>query len=72
MPRMGPISRRELITALRSAGFSGPYPGGKHQIMTRGTLHLTLPNPHEREISAALLSRILQQASISRGEWEAL
>ena len=33
MPIFGPISRRDLIAALRVAGFSGPYSGGKHQFM---------------------------------------
>ncbi|NEO54518.1 MAG: hypothetical protein F6K54_16370 [Okeania sp. SIO3B5] len=33
MPVFGPISRRELIVALRATGFSGPYSGGKHQFI---------------------------------------
>jgi hypothetical protein len=33
---------------------------------------VSLPNPHEGEISKDLLSRILKQAGISRGEWERL
>ncbi|MGB3513862.1 MAG: hypothetical protein WBA93_32575 [Microcoleaceae cyanobacterium] len=33
MPIFGPISRRDLIAALRVAGFSGPYSGGKHQFI---------------------------------------
>ncbi len=38
MPVFGLISRRNLIAALRSAGFSGPYSGGKHQFMVRDNL----------------------------------
>lgn len=72
MPPFGPVSRQALIGALRNAGFLGPYPGGKHQLMTRGSLHVILPNPHGRDISAPFLSRILRQAALSREEWEAL
>lgn len=35
MPPFGSISRRDLIVALRTAGFEGLYSGGKHQFMVR-------------------------------------
>lgn len=70
MPHLAPISRQKLIKALRSTGFEGPYSGGKHQYMVRGDVRLVIPNPHGGDISAALLSRILRQADISREEWE--
>lgn len=72
MPVFGPIKRRELIQALRRAGFEGPYAGGKHQYMVRGEVRLTLPNPHRQEIGRDLLARILNQAGLSREEWEQL
>ncbi|MBC1238561.1 type II toxin-antitoxin system HicA family toxin [Nostoc sp. 2RC] len=72
MPPFGSINRRDLIRYLKDAGFDGPYPGGKHQYMVKGELKLTIPNPHQGDISASLLSRILRQANISRDEWEAL
>ena len=40
MPPFGPISRRELIRALRAAGFEGPYSGGKHPFMLNGDVTL--------------------------------
>ena len=70
MPPFGPISRKELIRALRIAGFDGPYSGGKHPFMMKGDLTLTLPNPHQGDIGRELLARILRQAGISREEWE--
>lgn len=70
MPRIGPISRRDLLFNLRQLGFDGPYSGGKHQFMTRNEVRLTLPNPHQHDISVGLLIRILKQAGISREEWE--
>ena len=72
MPVFGPIKRKELIRALRQAGFEGPLTGGKHEFLVRESLRLTLPNPHVGEISKDLLSRILKQAGISRDEWEKL
>ena len=72
MPRFGPISRNDLIRALREAGFDGPYSGGKHSFMIKGDLTLTLPNPHRGDIGRELLIRILRQAGISREEWEEL
>jgi len=72
MPPFGSISRRDLIVALRAAGFEGPYSGGKHQFMVRDRLRVRIPNPHQGDISQNLLSRILQQAGISRDEWENL
>lgn len=70
MPPFGPISRNDLIRALRKAGFDGPYAGARHAFMIKGDLTLTLPNPHRGDIGRGLLARILRQAEISRDEWE--
>ncbi len=72
MPPFGPISRRELVIYLRQLGFDGPYSGSKHQFMVKGSLRLRIPNPHQGDVSRDLLSRILQQAGIDRGDWEKL
>jgi predicted RNA binding protein YcfA (HicA-like mRNA interferase family) len=72
MPPFGPISRRDLIAALRAAGFDGPYSGGKHQFMIRDSLRIRIPNPHQGDISRNLLARILKQAAIELDEWENL
>lgn len=71
MPRIGPIKRKDFIQYLRQAGFEGPYTGGKHQFMVRGSTTLRVSNPHKGDIGADLLVRILRQAGISRAEWEA-
>jgi predicted RNA binding protein YcfA (HicA-like mRNA interferase family) len=70
MPTWGPVSRRQLIAALRRLGFQGPYSGGKHQFMVRGDRVLTIPNPHRGDIGVELLAVILRQAGITRREWE--
>jgi len=72
MPAFGPIKHKELMQALKKAGFEGPYPGGKHEFLVKANVRLTLPNPHVGEISKDLLARILRQAGISREEWEKL
>ncbi len=72
MPPVGPISRRNLIRALRQVGFVGPYTGGKHAFMIREGLTLVVPNPHRGDIGRELLARILRQAGISRKQWEAI
>jgi len=38
--------------------------------MVNGDLVLTIPNPHPKDISQDLFSRILNQAGISREDWE--
>ena len=72
MPPFGPIGRRDLVDALRRLGFAGPYPGGKHEFMTRARLRLIVPNPHRGEIDRGLLARVLREAGVSRDEWEAI
>jgi len=72
MPKFGPISRRDLIRYLKQLGFEGPYSGGNHHYMVRGTTRLVLPNPHRGDIGRGLLNKILQQAEISRSVWESL
>jgi predicted RNA binding protein YcfA (HicA-like mRNA interferase family) len=70
MTKLAPISQRKLVTRLRRLGFEGPYAGGKHLLMVRGTLRLTIPNMHGVDIGSALLMRILKQAAVTREEWE--
>lgn len=72
MPAFRAISQRSLVAGLRAAGFTGPYPGGRHLFMRREGLILTIPNPHSGEIGVGLLARILRQAGLSREQWEAL
>ena len=72
MPPFKPVKRRDLIKALKAAGFEGPFTGGRHEFLVKGQLRLILPNPHQGEISKDLLARILRQANLTREEWEKL
>ncbi|EHQ36404.1 type II toxin-antitoxin system HicA family toxin [Methanoplanus limicola] len=67
--KLSPVSWNEFIKRLRQLNFDGPYQGGKHPYMIKGDLILTIPNPHQKDISVDLLSRILKQANITREEW---
>lgn len=66
---MGSVSRKELIRRLKQLGFDGPFAGGKHSFLIRGTKRLILPNPHKGDVGVGLLKRILKQAGISEEEW---
>lgn len=72
MPKFGSIKRKDLIFYLKKINFNGPYSGGKHQFMIKGTIRLVIPNPHKGDISIGLLSKILKQANIERSVWETL
>ena len=66
MPRLTPISWRELVNRFRKLGFEGPYAGGRHPQMRRDDVTVIIPNPHEGDICVGLLRRLLKQAGISR------
>jgi len=69
LSKLSPVSQQELVKRLKRFGFEGPLSGGKHLYMVKGSLRLTIPNPHRQAISSDLLLRILRQAGISREEW---
>lgn len=70
MPRN--ISWRKLIQNFRELGFEGPYSGGRHLFMKKGSLKVRIPNKHQGDISAALVNEILRQAGIDKNEWDKL
>jgi predicted RNA binding protein YcfA (HicA-like mRNA interferase family) len=72
MPAIGPIKRKDLIACLRALGFESPVSGGDHQYMKGRGRKLRIPNPHTEDIGRGLLVRILRQAGVERGEWNAL
>ena len=69
MSKLAPISWRGFIKKMKTHGFKGPYQEGKHPYMIKGNVSVTVPNPHDGDISPDLLMRILRQAGISREEW---
>lgn len=69
MPKLSPVSWKDLVKRLRKLGFKGPYEGGKHPFMIKDDLTLTIPNPHSGDISVDLLKRILRRADVTRDGW---
>ena len=65
-----PLSRKELIRKFKALGFLGPFSGGRHQFMIKGSRKIRIPNPHYSDIDVSLLKEILRQAGISSTEWE--
>lgn len=71
MPK--PVSRREFVRRLRTLGWEGPFPGGRHELMRHPvtTAKVAVPNPHRGDIDWSLTKRILAQAGVSREDWDA-
>ena len=72
MPPLKPIKRRDLIYYLKQLGFDGPYSGKRHQFMLKDNLRITIPNPHQGDISANFLAKILRSAKVDISDWENL
>ncbi len=64
------ISWRKLVQKFRRLGFDGPFSGGRHLFMTKGSLKVRIPNPHRGDISRHLIYEILRQASIDPKDWD--
>lgn len=68
--KLAPVTRSDLIRRLRALGWAGPFSGTKHQHMVKGSVQLTIPNPHgKKEIGVGLLKILLNEAGISRDQW---
>jgi predicted RNA binding protein YcfA (HicA-like mRNA interferase family) len=64
------IAWRKLVRKFRRLGFDGPYSGGRHLFMVKGSLRVHIPNPHRGDISQYLVAEILRQAGINPKYWE--
>ena len=73
MPRMVPISRRELIRWLKKLGFEGPFHGTRHDFVRRDSDGMKLPIPRDdaksKEIGVGFQKEILVETGVSRAEW---
>ena len=56
---------------MQEFGFDGPYSGGRHLYMVKGSFKVFIPNPHRSDIGRHLLSEILFEANISSNDWNA-
>ncbi len=68
----GNISWRKFIQNFHKLDFEGPYSGGKHLFMKKGSLKIHIPYKHKGEISSGLVNEILRQAGINKKDWDKL
>ena len=70
MPKIKPISRKELISKLKALDFEGPFRATKHQYMIKGKHKIFIPNPHGgKDIGIPLLKKIIRQIGISQNKF---
>jgi len=65
-------SWRKFIQNFRKLGFEGPYSGGKHLFMKKGSFKVRVPTKHKGMIGIGLVVEILRQAGIDKEEWNKL
>jgi len=64
------VSRKELVRRFRALGYTGPFSGGRHQFMMKGSQKIRIPNLQGRgEIGVSLLNEILRHGNIEEEEW---
>jgi predicted RNA binding protein YcfA (HicA-like mRNA interferase family) len=62
--------RTVIVSKFKSLGWTGPFGGGDHPVMKKGTRKQKVPNPHgSGDVDVSLLRRILRQANISDDDW---
>lgn len=69
MPRLSPVSRKDLIRKLRGIGFSGPHTATKHEYMWKKGEKIFIPNPHGKDIGIPIIKEIIKQLNISVEEF---
>ena len=67
------VPLRVLIRKFKALDYRGPYSGGRHSFMIKGSQKIRIPNPHgSKEIDVSLVKEILRQASIKQDEWDSV
>ncbi len=69
MGKLKPVTWKDFVLRMKGLGFEGPFFGGKHPKMKKGTQTIIIPNKHESEIGVGFLTRLLRQAGVSKEEW---
>jgi len=70
MPRIIPISRKNLIKKLKKLGFKGPYSGTKHEYMIKDCHKIFIPNPHsKKDIDIPIIKALINQLNIGRNKF---
>ena len=70
MPEINPISRKKLISKLKTLGFEGPFRATRHQYLIQGMHKIFIPNPHGgKDIGIPLVKKIIRQIGITQEEF---
>jgi predicted RNA binding protein YcfA (HicA-like mRNA interferase family) len=70
MPEINPISRKELISKLKTLDFEGPFRATRHQYMIKRKHKIFIPNPHGgKDIGIPLVKKIIRQIGITQDEF---
>ncbi len=64
------ISWRKMVKKFKNLKFEGPYSGGKHLFIVKGSLKIHIPSNHGSDISVGLINEILKQAKINKKDWD--
>ncbi len=71
MARLTPLKPGAVVRKLRQRGFSGPFPGGKHQRMVNLSTGQIIPIPMHKgkDIGVGLIREIIRELGVTREEW---
>jgi len=70
MPKITPLSRKQLIKKLRKFGFDGPFKATRHEYMLNGNHKIFIPNPHGgKDVAVPIVKAITHQLGIDRDEF---
>lgn len=74
MPKLTPLKASEVIRKLKSLGYHGPIPGGRHVHMVHYETKKVIPIPThgDKDIGVGLLRKIVQEAGVTIEEWQRL
>lgn len=64
-----PLKHRELIARLKRLGLEGPFSGGRHLYFLLGKLRLTVPNPHEGDVSRRNIKAVIDKLKMTAEEF---
>ena len=62
---LSPVSRQDFVRKRRQLGFDGPFAGGRHEYLVRGQVRVRVPNPHEGDIGADLLTEFFGRPELA-------
>ena len=72
MPKINPITAKELCNKLKKLGFWWPYPWWRHMFMIKDGCKIPFPSHWGKDISRWVVACIIRTIWISVDEWNKL